>query len=106
MRLLFAVAILAWGALGLAADFPTKPLRIVVPFPPGGLLDLLGRGLAPSLTEQLGQPVVIDNRPGANGMIGSGLVAKAAPDGHTLLIGGGSSFVVIRFSIRACHSIR
>ena len=94
MRLLFAVAILAWGALGLAADFPTKPLRIVVPFPPGGLLDLLGRGLAPSLTEQLGQPVVIDNRPGANGMIGSGLVAKAAPDGHTLLIGGGSSFVV------------
>jgi len=94
MRLLFAVAILAWGALGLAADFPTKPLRIVVPFPPGGLLDLLGRGLAPSLTEQLGQPVVIDNRPGANGMIGAGLVAKAAPDGHTLLIGGGSSFVV------------
>lgn len=94
MRVLFAVAILAWGALGLAADFPTKPLRIVVPFPPGGLLDLLGRGLAPSLTEQLGQPVVIDNRPGANGTIGSGLVAKSAPDGHTLLIGGGSSFVV------------
>jgi tripartite-type tricarboxylate transporter receptor subunit TctC len=88
------LACFACAAGSLAADFPTKPLRIVVPFPPGGLLDLLGRGLAPSLSTQLGQPVVIDNRPGANGMIGSDAVAKAAPDGHTLLIGGGSSFVV------------
>jgi tripartite-type tricarboxylate transporter receptor subunit TctC len=54
MRLLFAIAIFSWGALALAADFPTKPLRIVVPFPPGGLLDLLGRALAaPELRERL-----------------------------------------------------
>lgn len=93
-RRLFFLACLVWACGSLASDFPTKPLRIVVPFPPGGLLDILGRGLAPSLTAHLGQPVVIDNRPGANGMIGSDAVAKAAPDGHTLLIGGGSSFVV------------
>ena len=93
-RWLSFFAIVLFASVSGAADFPTKPLRLVVPFPPGGLLDNLGRALGPDLSAQLGQPVVIDNRPGANGMIGAGLVAKAAPDGHTLLIGGGSSFVV------------
>jgi tripartite-type tricarboxylate transporter receptor subunit TctC len=77
-----------------AADFPTKPVRMIVPYPPGGLLDNLGRAISPSLSAQLGQPVVIENRPGATGMIGTDAVVKATPDGHTLLISGGSSFVV------------
>src|SRR5438132_1587928 len=94
IRVAFAAASLLWAVLAVAADFPTKPLRMVVPFPPGGLLDLLARGLGPHLGADLGQPVVIENRPGANGIIGSDAVAKAAPDGHTILIGGGSSFVV------------
>ena len=92
-----ALALLAgwlFACLAWSADFPTKPLRLVVPFPPAGLLDNLGRALAPSVGAQLGQPVVLDNRPGANGMIGADAVAKAAPDGYTLLIGGGSSFIV------------
>jgi tripartite-type tricarboxylate transporter receptor subunit TctC len=67
---------------------------MVIPFPPGGLLDILGRALSPSLSAQLGQPVVIENRPGAAGVIGADAVVKAAPDGHTLLVSGGSSFAV------------
>jgi len=88
------LAFLAWAAGSLAADFPTKPLRLIVPFPPGGLLDNVGRALAPSLGAQLGQPVVVENRPGAAGMIGADAAVKAAPDGHTFLISGGVGFVV------------
>jgi tripartite-type tricarboxylate transporter receptor subunit TctC len=82
------------GTATSAAEFPTRPLKMVVPFPPGGLLDILGRAVAPSLSAQLGQPLVIENRPGASGLIGADAVVKAAPDGYTLLISGGSSFVV------------
>jgi tripartite-type tricarboxylate transporter receptor subunit TctC len=84
----------AWVAGSLGADFPAKPLRLVVPYPPGGLLDNLGRALSPGLAAQLGHPVVIENRPGAAGVIGADAVAKATPDGHTFLISGGVSFVV------------
>ena len=65
--------LLAWVACSSAADFPTKPLRLIVPYPPGGLLDNVGRALAPGLGAQLGQPVVVENRPGAAGMIGPGV---------------------------------
>jgi len=69
-----------------AQSYPTKPVRIVVPYPPGGGNDLLGRPIAQKLTEKWGQNVVIDNRGGASGMIGAEIVAKSPPDGYTLLL--------------------
>jgi tripartite-type tricarboxylate transporter receptor subunit TctC len=69
-----------------AADFPAKPVRLIVPFPPGGPLDIVGRLLGRKLSEQWGQPVVIDNRGGASGAIGTDQLAKSAPDGYTLAV--------------------
>jgi len=69
-----------------AAGFPERPIRLIVPFPPGGSNDVLGRYVGIKLTDRLGQQVVIDNRAGANGIIGADLAAQSAPDGHTLLM--------------------
>jgi tripartite-type tricarboxylate transporter receptor subunit TctC len=74
-------------ALAMAQAYPTKTIRIVAPFAAGSTIDLLGRLIAPKLFEVLGQPVIVEDRPGAGGMIGLDAVAKAAPDGHTLVIG-------------------
>ena len=75
------------GALAQSTQaYPSKALRIVIPFPPGGSLDVLGRVVAEKLSPILGQPVVVDNRPGASGAVGADLVARAAPDGYTILI--------------------
>lgn len=73
-------------AVDPAASYPARPIRIVIPSTPGGGNDFLGRLIAPKLTESWRQQVVVDNRPGAGGIIGSEIVARAAPDGHTLLI--------------------
>lgn len=88
------MALLAWaGALLLAATcaqaqgFPSKPIKLVAPFAPGGVLDLVARSVAQKLAEGTGQPVVVDNRAGAAGAIGSEYVAKSPPDGYTLLLG-------------------
>ncbi len=68
-----------------AAEYPEKPIRWVVPWPPGGGVDIATRALSPALAEVLGQSIIVENRPGASGMIGTSFAAKAAPDGYTIL---------------------
>jgi tripartite-type tricarboxylate transporter receptor subunit TctC len=89
-----AVAATAQAQTAKPAPYPTKPVRWIIPFPPGGATDLLGRFVGQRLSEQWGQPVVIENRAGASGTIGSDLVAKSAPDGGTFVVGTTSSHAV------------
>jgi tripartite-type tricarboxylate transporter receptor subunit TctC len=85
-RLLLSIALATLAASAAAQNYPAGPMRLVVPFPPGGGTDILARAIAQKLNEAWGVPVVVDNRGGANGTIGAALAAKAAPDGHTMLI--------------------
>lgn len=90
-----AAMVLTLAATGASAqDYPTRPVRIVAPFAPGGSADTLGRVLAQHLSDVFKQSFVVENRPGAGGMIGSEAVAKAAPDGHTLVVSGIASHVI------------
>ncbi len=88
-RVMLALAVLAasvtFGGTAHADDYPTRPVTIVVPYPPGGSNDVFARRIGKGLADALGQPVVIDNKPGASGNIGTSMVAKAAPDGYTLV---------------------
>ena len=76
------------------SDYPTRPLRMLIPFPAGGAADLIGRTIGEKLAKQLGQAVVIDNRPGAGGVLCAELLAKASPDGHTLMVGVPGAMVI------------
>lgn len=80
------VVLLLFAGAALGQTFPSKPIRMVVPFPPGGTLDILARTIGQQLSVNVGQPVVTENRPGAQGAIGAAEVAKAPPDGHILMI--------------------
>lgn len=94
-RAIFALALAVTGATAFAQTaYPNKPIRLVVPFPPGGGTDLIARTVAQRLTDTLKWTIVIDNRPGAGGNIGVDTVAKAAPDGYTLVIGQTSNLAV------------
>jgi len=74
------------SSLALAQPYPSRPVRVVIPYPPGSTPDMVGRTLSDRLQRTLGQPFVVENRTGAGGNIGTDVVAKAAPDGHTLLV--------------------
>ena len=92
----WALVFLAAGFSLLAhAQYPDKPIKIIVPYPPGGTTDLLARSLAPRLSERLNQPVLIDNRAGAGGVIGSQVVAKSPADGYTLVFGSIASHGIL-----------
>lgn len=99
-RLLAGLALGLAAATAFAQGYPSRPVRVVIPFPPGGTLDTLGRAVAQKLAEQMGQPFVVENRPGGNGVIGADLVAKAAADGHTLLFNA-STFVTAPMTMKS-----
>jgi len=85
-RFLLASLVAIAATAAAAADYPNRPIRVIVPFSPGGGSDVVARLVGPRLSERLGQPVVIDNRPAASGVVGTELAAKAVPDGYTLLM--------------------
>jgi tripartite-type tricarboxylate transporter receptor subunit TctC len=92
--LLLAFAAVPATASAQPAAYPTKPVKLVIPYPPGGGTDITGRAMAQRLSEFLGQSVVIENKPGATGMIGAASVAKGAPDGYTVLFGAASEMAI------------
>jgi tripartite-type tricarboxylate transporter receptor subunit TctC len=100
-KALFWLSALAAASLCGVADaqtYPTKPIRLVIGFPPGGSNDIVARQLAPKLTQLLGAQVIVDNRPGANATIGTDYVAKSAPDGYTLTLGSASPLAISPFT--------
>jgi tripartite-type tricarboxylate transporter receptor subunit TctC len=102
LKIAYTLAILGTAALATAQDgYPNKPIKIIVPFSPGGGGDAVVRLITDKLGERLGQPVIVENRPGASGYIGAQAVASAAPDGYTILMGFDGSLVVAPNLIKA-----
>jgi tripartite-type tricarboxylate transporter receptor subunit TctC len=90
-----AALVLGLAPSVLAQSWPSKPIKIIIPFPPGNTTDIMARLIGPKITERLGQPIIVENRPGASGMLGLDYVAKAAPDGYILAAGQGGNMVVL-----------
>jgi tripartite-type tricarboxylate transporter receptor subunit TctC len=94
VRLLFVLSCIVFPSFAVAQDWPAKPIRIIVPFPPGQGADIIGRLLGERLAPVLGQQVIVENKPGAGSMVGTALAAKSPADGYTLFIGGTSAMVI------------
>ncbi|HEX9720639.1 MAG TPA: tripartite tricarboxylate transporter substrate-binding protein, partial [Ramlibacter sp.] len=88
MRRLLVTLALSGAAFAASAAFPDKPITLVIPYPPGGAVDVTGRIIARGLESQLGQPVIVDNKPGAGTVLAAGALARAPADGYTLLLSG------------------
>ena len=100
VRIVLAVVGIAWSSGVFAQVWPVKPVRIIVPYAPGGTIDITARLLMSKLSQAWGQPVVIDNRAGAAGTIGASMVAKASPDGYTLLLAAASELTIAQTIIK------
>jgi tripartite-type tricarboxylate transporter receptor subunit TctC len=98
MRQILALALLLFSSWTIAQPYPSKPVRMIVPFPAGGPADIFGRGLAQGLSEQLGQPVVVENVGGVGGVLGIDRALKSAPDGYTLGFNSGSALSIAPYS--------
>jgi len=96
-----AIAVATGGAQ--AQDYPNRPIKLVVPYAPGGSTDLLGRTVAQKMGENMGQTIIVENRGGGGGMIGSELVARAAPDGYTFMLGTGATHGIVKFTSKALN---
>ncbi len=97
---LAGVLITLSSPLTFADNYPSKPIKAIVPFAPGSATDQIGRAFAAKMAESLGQPVVVENRPGANGMIGADVVAKSPADGYTLLFGTNSTNAALKSLVK------
>jgi tripartite-type tricarboxylate transporter receptor subunit TctC len=100
LKAALAAAAIATAGAAWAQAYPSRPVRVIIPFPPGGTLDSVGRMLAQKMSQSTGQSFVIENRPGGNGMIGADAVAKATPDGYTLLFNA-STFTTTPMTVKS-----
>lgn len=98
--LALAAATLLGASPALAQAFPTKPIKAIVPFAAGSATDQIGRAFAAEMAKSLGQPIIVENKPGVNGMLGASDVAKATPDGYTILIGTNSTNAALKFLMK------
>ena len=102
IRTILAVGVFLLATGVQAQPYPNKPIRIIVPFPPGNTMDIMSRLIAPKMSERLGQQIIVENRPGASGMLGLDLVAKAPPDGYTIGAGQGGNLTVLPHTSKNC----
>jgi len=94
LKRILVVVFAVLSAAAHAAEFPNRPLTLIVPFVPGGSSDITARAISPALNREIGQTVVIDNKPGANGSIGATALKRAKPDGYTMMIGSIGTFAI------------